>query len=68
MNGHKVDQARLNTIFQCPCCSPSETWLGKWHPTSAIVRTGGLWNMQGLRGPELLLDEAQRVIELGTQA
>ena len=57
----------LSTIFHCSRCGPSETWLGKFHP-SAIVSESGLWNMQGLRGPELLLDEAQRVIELGAQA
>jgi hypothetical protein len=56
----------LSTVFHCSRCSPSENWLGKFHP-SPIVSESGLWNMQGLRGPELLLDEAQRVVELGTQ-
>jgi hypothetical protein len=58
----------LSTIFHCRDCGPSDTWLGRSHPTSAAMRGCGLWNMQGLRGPVLSLDEAQRVIELGTQA
>jgi hypothetical protein len=58
----------LSTIFYCRDCGPSETWLGKSHPTSAIMRGCGLWNVQGLRGRVLTLDEAQRVIELCTQA
>ena len=57
----------LSTIFHCRDCGPSDTWLGKSHPTSAIVRGCGLWNMQGLRGPVLSRDEAQRIIERGTQ-
>jgi hypothetical protein len=62
------EESLLSTIFHCRDCGPSETWVGKSHPTSAVMRECGLWNMQGLRGPVLLLDEAQRVIELGTQA
>ena len=57
----------LSTIYQCSRCRPSETWLGKFHP-SEKVKDGGLWNTQGLVGPELLLDEAQRLFELGSQA
>ena len=69
--GSKVERLHckkslLSTIFHCSRCGPSETWLGNFHPSS-IVRESGLWNMQGLRGSELLLDEAQRIIELGTQ-
>jgi hypothetical protein len=57
----------LSTIFRCGDCGPSETWLGNFH-RSAVIRDCGLWNVQGLRGPVLSLDEAQRVIGLGTQA
>jgi hypothetical protein len=32
----------LSTVYHCSRCSPSMTWLGKFHPTSAIVREGGL--------------------------
>jgi hypothetical protein len=64
----RYEERLLSTIFHCPDCAPSETWLGKSHPTSAVMRGCGLWNMQGLRGPVLSLAEAQRVIELGTQA
>ncbi|HEY4168080.1 MAG TPA: hypothetical protein VGM96_14945 [Reyranella sp.] len=56
----------LSTIFHCSRCGPSETWLGKFHPTQ-MVRESGLWNMQGLRGPELSLEEAERVVEIGAQ-
>ena len=64
----RYEASLLSTIFHCRDCSPSETWLGKSHPTSAVMRGCGLWNMQGLRGPVLSLDEAKRVIELGAQA
>jgi hypothetical protein len=64
----QYEASLLSTIFHCQDCGPSETWLGKSHPTSAVMRGCGLWNMQGLHGPVLSLDEAQRVIELGTQA
>jgi hypothetical protein len=64
----QYEASLISTIFNCRDCGPSETWLGKSHPTSAVMRGCGLWNMQGLHGPVLSLDEAQRVIELGTQA
>ena len=57
------EESLLSTIFHCHDCGPSEIWLGKSHPTSAVMRGCGLWNMQGLLGPELSLDDAQRVIE-----
>jgi hypothetical protein len=28
----------LSTIFRCRDCGPSGTWLGKFHPTSAVIR------------------------------
>jgi len=64
----KYEASLLSTIFHCRDCGPSETWLGKSHPTSAVMRGCGLWNVQGLRRPELSLDEAQRIVGLGTQA
>jgi hypothetical protein len=62
------EESLLSTFFHCRDCGPSETWLGRSHPTSAVMRGCGLWNMQGLLGPVLSLDEARRVIGLGTQA
>jgi len=57
----------LSTVYHCSYCAPSKTWLGKAHPNLTIVREGGLWNVQNLRGPELTLDEARKMIESGTQ-
>lgn len=62
------EECLLSTIFRCRDCGPSETWLGKSHPTSAVMRGCGLWNVQGLLGPVLALDEAQRVIAATTRA
>jgi hypothetical protein len=53
----------LSTIYHCSRCGPSEAWLGKFHPTP-MVQKSGLWNMQGLRGPELSLEQAERVVEI----
>ena len=64
----KYEASLLSTIFHCRDCRPSEAWLGKSHPTSAVIGGSGLWNVQGLRGPELSLDEARHVIQLGTQS
>lgn len=63
----QYEASLLSTIFHCRDCGPSDAWLGKFHPTSAVMRSCGLWNMQGLRGPVLSLDEARRVTELGTR-
>jgi hypothetical protein len=56
------EECLLSTIFRCQDCGPSDTWLGKFHPTSAVLRGSGLWNVQGLLGPVLSLQEAQPVI------
>ena len=57
------EERLLSTIYQCSDCGPSETWLGRHHPHSAVIRTGGLWNVQGLSGPPLSLEEAQQVLK-----
>jgi hypothetical protein len=62
------EECLLSTIYQCPDCGPSETWLGRHHPHSAVIRTGGLWNVQGLSGPPLSLEEAPRVLRSGMVA
>ena len=61
----RVEESLLSTIFRCEDCGPSETWLGKFHPTSAIIRSCGLWNVQGLKGPVLDLGEARRLVDTG---
>ena len=56
------EECLLSTIYECPDCGPSETWLGKHHPKSEVVRTCGLWNVQSLAGEVLTVDEARRLI------
>jgi hypothetical protein len=55
----------LSTIHQCRDCGPSDTWLGKSHPNSEVIRTCGLWNVQSLSGKVLSIDEARRLIQAG---
>jgi hypothetical protein len=59
------EECLLSTIYACPDCGPSGTWLGKFHPTSEVIRTCGLWNAQSLAGKVLSLDEARRLVEAG---
>jgi len=54
----------LSTIYACPDCGPSETWLGKYHP-SQVIREGGLWNVQGLSGAVISCCEAKRFVGAG---
>ena len=62
------EECLLSTIYQCSDCGPSEIWLGKFHPTSEILKSCGLWNVQGLGGTALLLAEAKRIVEAGLSA
>jgi hypothetical protein len=62
------EECLLSTIYQCPDCGPSETWLGKSHPKSEIIRTCGLWNVQSLTGKVLSVDEAKRLVQAGLSA
>lgn len=61
----RVEERLLSTIFCCKDCGPSETWLGKLHPKSAVIRSSGLWNVQGLKGPVLDPGEARRMVDAG---
>jgi hypothetical protein len=63
-----IEQRLLSTIFHCRDCGPSDTWLGKSHPKSAIIRGCGLWNVQSLTGPVLVLGEARQIIDSGKNA
>jgi hypothetical protein len=56
-----VERSLLSTISQCSNCGPTEHWLGKFHP-SAVIRKSGLWNIQGLDGLPLTLDEARQIV------
>jgi hypothetical protein len=58
----------LSTVYECPDCGPSETWLGKFHPKWEVIRTGGLWNVQSLRGKVLSLGEAKCLVEASLSA
>ncbi len=62
-----VEEALLSTIFHCSDCGPSETWLGKFHPKSAIIKACGLWNVQSLKGHLLNLTEAAQIVKTGTR-
>jgi hypothetical protein len=64
----QYEESLLSTIYACPDCGPSETWLGKFHPTSEVIRTCGLWNVQSLAGKVLSCDEAKRLVEAGLSA
>ena len=57
----EVEERPLSTIFCCRDCGPSDAWLGRSHPKSAIIRNSGLWNVQGVTGPVLSLGEARRI-------
>jgi hypothetical protein len=63
-----IEERLLSTIFHCRDCGPSDTWLGKFHPKSAVIRGCGLWNVQSLTGPVLALGEARQIINAGTNA
>lgn len=61
----QYEESLLSTVYACPDCGPSETWLGKCHPNSEVIRKGGLWNVQSLVGKVLSADAAKRLIEAG---
>jgi hypothetical protein len=64
----QYEECLLSTIYACPDCGPSETWLGKFHPSSEVIRKCGLWNVQSLAGKVLSCDEAKRLVEAGLSA
>ena len=67
-NRRQFEECLLSTIYACPVCGPSETWLGKCHPNSEVIRQCGLWNVQSLGGKVLSRDEAKRLVEAGLSA
>jgi len=58
----RVERSLLSTVSNCRDCGPSDTWLGKSHPKSAIISNGKLWNVQGLNSSVLSLEEAHAII------
>jgi len=65
---HDYEEALLSTVYHCPECGPSDTWLGKHHPTSEILKSCGLWNIQSLTGKVLSPDQAKRIVTAGGTA
>ncbi len=55
----------LSTIHTCIDCGPSDDWLGKSHPTQTIIKSSGLWNVQGLHEPPLSLEEVKAILGSG---
>lgn len=64
----RYEERLLSTICQCSDCGPSKNWLGRYHPQQACIRASGLWNVQGLSGPALSLEEAKQVLRSGLAA
>lgn len=52
-----AEHGALCTIAMCAECTASDHWLGAHHPNS-VIRESGLWNVQGLHGRPLGLEEA----------
>lgn len=44
-----LEKTLIATIASCPHCHPSSQWLGRHHPDD-VIRHGGLWNIQGVKG------------------
>ncbi len=51
----------LSTIKDCSHCKPTKKWLGVYHP-SPTIRKSGLWNIQGLNKAPLSPEEAQALV------
>lgn len=58
----RIEHALLATVAQCEACPPSKNWLGLHHPSPAI-RYSSLWNVQGLRGEPLSLEDAKALLK-----
>lgn len=56
----EIESSLLATISSCNECSPSAHWLGLKHQNPVIRR--GLWNIQGLNGPTLSIDEVNKLM------
>lgn len=57
----KVESSLLATISNCEECLPSMGWLGLKHQNPTIRK--GLWNIQGLGGPKLTVDEVDNIFK-----
>lgn len=56
-----IEKSILCTLVSCDECKPSREWLGKSHPNKNI-RECGLWNIQGLSGQGLSIEEIKGLI------
>lgn len=57
----KADRLRLESglaslLYLCHECAPSGEWLGRYSP-KGLIRESGLWQVNGLRGHPLGMDE-----------
>ncbi len=52
----RFESHAIATVAQCPACSPSATWLGRYSPAEKI-RDSGLWQTQHLTGSPLSPDD-----------
>lgn len=57
-----VERGLLATVALCGDCHPSAGWLGRSHRNSTI-RHHGLWNIQGLTGQPLTVDEVDGLLD-----
>jgi hypothetical protein len=64
----RVECGLLSTLFQCHDCGPSTNWLGKFHPTRAIIRESGLWNVLGLNNSGLSEEQIRKIMKVGAVA
>ncbi len=53
-----VERGLLSTVASCGGCHPSDRWLGRHHKTDTVRRMG-LWNVQGLKGRPLAVEEVE---------
>tara|TARA_R110002096_G_scaffold383943_1_gene577902 strand:+ start:134 stop:1192 length:1059 start_codon:yes stop_codon:yes gene_type:complete len=58
-----AEAALLSTIAACSDCGASKHWLGNSHPRKNIGQAG-LWNVQGLNGESLSVDEVNDFFEV----
>lgn len=57
----ELEKALLATIFCCPECRPSDSWLGLRHQTASIRK--GLWNVQGFGSRPLSVAEVESLAD-----
>lgn len=61
-----TEKALLATLASCNQCHPSANWLGLQHPNTTI-QSVGLWNIQGLKGHPLAMEDVDRILQTMVQ-